>query len=161
MSQLSTYALGSAGSHLGAGCFWRFPLLFTIHDAEEATSVWIKGSLHNSIFYTPLNLLQMLVAISFELTIFAAAASWPAEPGAPRLAIFIFAVLLGGYTAHGFVHLSMRWHAKHYTLGAATALPLVMLPLIRVARWFEPDLRSRRAVLRRAIRSGEKRVRSR
>ncbi len=168
MSQLWTYALGSAGSHLGAGWFWLFPLLFTIHDAEEATSVWIKGSLHNSISYTPLNVLQMLVAISFELTIFAAAASWAAEPGAPRLAIFIFAVLLGGYTAHGFAHLYMGWHAKHYTLGVATELPLVvfgglfiyakliqaemlswslaavsfalgaliMLPLIRVARWF-------------------------
>jgi hypothetical protein len=142
--------------------------LFTIHDAEEATSVWIKGSLHNSISYTPLNVLQMLVAISFELTIFAAAASWAAEPGAPRLAIFIFAVLLGGYTAHGFAHLYMGWRAKEYTLGVATALPLVvfgglfiyakliqagmlswsfaavsialgtliMLPLIRVARWF-------------------------
>jgi len=168
MSQLWTYALGSAGSNLGAGWFWLFPLLFMMHDAEEGTAVWIKGSLHNSISDKPLNVLQMLAAISFELTIFAAAASWAAEPGATRLAIFIFAVLLGGYTAHGFVHLYMGWHAKHYTLGVATALPLVvfgglfiyakliqagtlswssaavsfalgaliMLPLIRIARWF-------------------------
>ena len=77
-------------------------------------------------------------------------------------------MLLGGYAAHGLVHLYMGWHAKQYTLGVATALPLVvfggffifakliqagmlswslagvsfalgaliMLPLIRVARWF-------------------------
>jgi len=49
MSQLWTYALGSAGSNLGAGWFWLFPLLFMMHDAEEGTAVWIKGSLHNSI----------------------------------------------------------------------------------------------------------------
>ncbi|MGO9358607.1 MAG: HXXEE domain-containing protein [Xanthobacteraceae bacterium] len=126
MSEFWTSALESAGSHLGAGWFWLFPLVFAIHDAEEATSVWIKGSLHNSISYTTLNVTQMLMAISFELTIFMAAAAWAAEPGAWRLAIFTFAVLLGGYTAHGFVHLYLGWRAHRYTLGVATALPLVV-----------------------------------
>src|SRR5271165_7012590 len=92
MSEFWTSALQSAGSHLSAGWFWLFPLLFLIHDAEEAAYVWMKGSLHNSISYTTLNVTQTLVAISFELTIFMAAAAWAAEPGAPRLAIFI----LGG-----------------------------------------------------------------
>jgi len=163
-----TYALESPNSHLSAGWFWLFPLLFLIHDAEEATSVWITGSLHNSLSCKPLNVLQMLVAISFELTIFGAAAAWAAQAGSPRLAILVFAVFLGGYTAHGFAHLYMGWHAKKYTMGVATALPLVvlggliiydkliqsnalswssatvtvalgavvMLPMIRVARWF-------------------------
>jgi hypothetical protein len=108
------------------------------------------------------------MALSFELTLFAAAAAWAAEPGATRLAIFVFAVLPGGYTARGFAHRYKGWHAKKYTLGVATAPPLVvfgglfiyarliqagmlswslaavsfvlgallMLPLIRVARWF-------------------------
>lgn len=43
------------------------------------------------------------LAISFEFAIFMVAAAWAAEPGASHLAIFLFAVLLGGYTAHGFV----------------------------------------------------------
>jgi len=109
----------------------------------------------------------MLMAISFELAIFMPAAAWAAEPGSPRLAIFTFAVLLGGYMAHGFAHLYLGWRKHGYTLGVATALPcvvfgglfiyaklietgtlswtsaaasfvlgtLVMLPLIRVARW--------------------------
>jgi len=55
-----------------------------------------------------------------------AAAAWAAEPGASHLAIFIFAVLLGGYTAHDFVHLYLGWRAHAYTLGVATALPLVV-----------------------------------
>ena len=55
MSGLWTSALNSAGSHLSAGWFWLFPLLFAIHDAEEASYVWKEGSLHNSISYTTLN----------------------------------------------------------------------------------------------------------
>jgi len=46
---------------------------------------------------------QTFVAISLELDVLMSAAAWAAEPGASRLAIFAFAVLLGGYTAHGFV----------------------------------------------------------
>jgi len=126
MSGLWTSALESAGSHLSAGWFWLFPLLFAIHDAEEAAYVWKEGSLHNSISYTTLNVTQTLVAISFELTIFMAAAAWATQPGASHLAIFTFAVLLGGYTAHGFVHLYLGWRAHQYTLGVATALPLVV-----------------------------------
>ena len=127
----------------------------------------MKGSLHNSISYTTLDVPQTLVAISFELAIFMAAAAWATEPSASHLAIFTFAVLLGGYTAHAFVHLYLGWRAHQYTLGVATALPfvvfgglfiyaklietgtlswtlatasfvlgaLVMLPLIRAARW--------------------------
>jgi hypothetical protein len=34
-----------------------------------------------------------------------AAAAWATEPDASHLAIFTFAVLLCGYTAHGFAHL--------------------------------------------------------
>ncbi|MGO9173894.1 MAG: HXXEE domain-containing protein [Rhodomicrobium sp.] len=167
MPELWTYALETPVSHLSAGWFWLFPLLFAIHDAEEATFVWMKGSLHNSISYTTLDVPQMLMAISFELAIFMSAAAWAADPGASRLAIFTFAVLLGGYTAHGFAHLYLGWRKHGYTLGVATALPcvvfgglfiyaklietgtlswtlaaasfvlgtLVMLPLIRVARW--------------------------
>jgi hypothetical protein len=167
MSEFWTNALETPVSHLGAGWFWLFPLLFAIHDAEEATFVWMKGSLHNSISYTTLDVPQMLMAISFELAILMSAAAWAAEPGASRLAIFMFAVLLGGYTAHGFVHLYLGWRNHGYTLGVATALPfvvfgglfiyaklvgtgtlswtlaatsfvlgaLVMLPLIRGARW--------------------------
>jgi hypothetical protein len=167
MSEFRTNVLETPVSHLSAGWFWLFPLLFAIHDAEEATSVWMKGSLHNSISYTTLDVPQTLVAISFELAIFMSAAAWAAEPGASRLAIFTFAVLLGGYTAHGFVHLYLGWRAHGYTPGVATALPLVvfggsfiyaklietgtlswtlaatsfvlgtlvMLPLIRGARW--------------------------
>ncbi|MGD1037594.1 MAG: HXXEE domain-containing protein [Roseiarcus sp.] len=126
MSEFWTNALETPGSHLSAGWFWLFPLLFAIHDAEEATYVWMKGSLHNSISYTTLNVPQTLVAISFELAIFMAAAAWATEPGASHLAIFAFAVLLGGYTAHGFVHLYLRWRAHQYTLGVATALPCVV-----------------------------------
>jgi hypothetical protein len=168
MLRLWTYAVVPAEHHLASGWFWLFPLLFAIHDAEEATAVWIVGSLHNSISYKPLNVLQMLVAISLELTIFAASAAWVAEPDASHLAIFVFSVFLGGYTAHGFFHLYMGWRAKRYTMGVASALPLVvfgglliyvkliqsgmldwslavvsfgigallMLPLIRLARWF-------------------------
>ena len=55
-----------------------------------------------------------------------AAAAWATEPGASHLAIFTFAVLLGGYTVHGFVHLYLGWRARKYTLGVATALPLVV-----------------------------------
>ena len=80
MSELWTSAFESAGPHLGAGWFWLFPLLFAIHDGEEATFVWMKGSLHNSISYMTLNVPQTLVAISFELTIFMTAAAWAAEP---------------------------------------------------------------------------------
>ena len=101
MSDFWTYALETPASHLNAGWFWLFPLLFAIHDAEEAAFVWMKGSFHNSISYSTLDVPQMLVAISFELAILMAAAAWAAEPGASRLAIFIFAVLLGGYAAHG------------------------------------------------------------
>ena len=126
MSELWTSAFESAGPPLGAGWFWLFPLLFAIHDGEEATFVWMKGSLHNSISYTTLNVPQTLVAISFELTIFMTAAAWAAEPAASRLAILTFAVLLGGYTAHGFVHLYLGWCAHKYTLGVATALPCVV-----------------------------------
>jgi hypothetical protein len=127
MSGLWTSAFESAGSHLSAGWFWLFPLLFAIHDAEEAAYVWKEGSLHNSISYTTLNVTQTLVAISFELTIFMAAAAWATQPGASHLAIFTFAVLLGGYTAHAFFnHLYLGWRAHEYTLGVATALPLVV-----------------------------------
>jgi hypothetical protein len=126
MSEFWTNALETPVSHLSAGWFWLFPLLFAIHDAEEATFVWMKGSLHNSISYTTLNVPQTLVAISFELAIFMAAAAWATEPGASHLAIFAFAVLLGGYTAHGFVHLYLGWRAHQYTLGVATALPCVV-----------------------------------
>jgi len=112
-----------------------------------------------------LNVPQTLVAISFELAILMAAAAWATEPGASHLAIFTFAVLLGG--GDGFVHLYLGWRAHQCTLGVATALPfvvfgglfiyaklietrtlswtlaaasfvlgtLVMLPLIRAARW--------------------------
>ncbi len=76
--------------------------------------------------YTTLNVPQTLVAISFELAIFMAAATWAGEPGASRLAIFTFAVLLGGYTAHGFGHLYLGLRAHQYTPGVATALPLVV-----------------------------------
>jgi hypothetical protein len=107
------------------------------------------------------------MAISFELAILMAASAWAAEAGAPRVTIFIFAMLLGGYAAHGFAHLYLGWRAHGYPLGVATALPLVvfggcfiyarlietgtlswtlaaisivlgalvMLPLIRTARW--------------------------
>jgi uncharacterized protein with HXXEE motif len=126
MLEYWTGALEPAGVHLGAGWFWLFPLLFAIHDAEEAAYVWKEGSLHNSISYTTLNVTQTLVAISFELTIFMAAAAWATEPGASQLALFMFAVLLGGYTAHGFVHLYLGWRAHKYTLGVVTALPLVV-----------------------------------
>ena len=34
-----------------------------------------------------------------------AAAAWATEPGASHLAIFTFAVLLGGYTAVSYTHL--------------------------------------------------------
>ena len=126
MSEFWTNALETPASHLGAGWFWLFPLVFLIHDAEEATFVWIKGSLHNSISYRTSDVPQTLVAISFELAIFMAAAEWAGEPGALRLAIFIFAVLLGGYTAHGFFHLYLGWRAHTYTLGVTTAMPLVV-----------------------------------
>ena len=168
MLQLWTYAIVQVENTLASGWFWLFPLLFAVHDAEEAAAVWIVGSLHNSISYKPLDVLQTLVAISLELTIFAAVAAWAAESDTSRLAIFVFAVFLGGYTAHGFFHLYMGWRAKRYTMGVASALPLVvfgglliyakliqtgmldwslafvsfaigallMLPLIRLARWF-------------------------
>ena len=126
MSEFWTSALEPAGSQLGAGWFWLFPLLFAIHAAEEAAYVWTKGSLRNSISYITLNVPQTMVAILFELTIFMAAAAWATEPGASHLAIFTFAVLLGGYTAHGFVHLYLGWRAHQYTLGVATALPFVV-----------------------------------
>jgi hypothetical protein len=126
MPEFWTSALENSGSHLSAGWFWLFPLLFAIHDTEEAAYVWMKGSLHNSISYTTLNVPQTLTAILFELTIFMAAAAWAAEPGASHLAIFTFSVLLGGYTAHGFVHLYLGWRALRYTLGVATALPCVV-----------------------------------
>jgi hypothetical protein len=126
MSEFWTSALEPAGSHLSAGWFWLFPLLFAIHDAEEAAYVWMEGSLHNSISYTTLNVPQTLVAIGFELTIFMAAAAWATAPGASHLATFTFAVLLGGYTAHGFFHLYLGQRAHQYTLGVATALPLVV-----------------------------------
>jgi len=126
MSEFLTFALDAPGPRLSAGWFWLFPLVFLIHDAEEATFVWIKGSLHNSISYRTLDLPQTLVAISFELAVFMAAAAWAGEPGAPRLAIFVFAVLLGGYTAHGFFHLYLGARAADYTLGVATAMPLVV-----------------------------------
>ena len=115
MSEFWTYALETPASHLNAGWFWLFPLL-SIHDAEEATFVWMNGSLHNSISYTTLDVPQMLITISFELAILVAASAWAAEPGASRLAIFICAVLLGGYAAH----LYLRWRAHAYTLGVAT-----------------------------------------
>jgi hypothetical protein len=60
ISELWTSAFESAGSHLSAGWFWLFPLLFAIHHAEEATSVWMKGSLHNSISYTTLDVPQVM-----------------------------------------------------------------------------------------------------
>jgi hypothetical protein len=66
MSEFWNSALESAGSHLSAGWFWLFPLLFAIHDAEEAAYVWMKGSLHNSISYITLNVPQTMVAILFE-----------------------------------------------------------------------------------------------
>ena len=126
MSEFWTNALEASGGRLGAGWFWLFPLVFLIHDAEEANFVWNKGSLHNSISHTTLDVPQTLVAISFELAIFMAAAAWAGVAGAPRLAIFVFAVLLGGYTAHGFFHLYLGWRAQGYTLGVATAMPLVV-----------------------------------
>ena len=157
MLEFWTYALETPVSHLSAGWFWLFPLLFAIHDAEEAVFVWMKGSLNNSISYTPLDVPQMLMAISFELAILMSSAAWAADPGASRLAIFTFAVLLGGYTAHGFAHLYLGWRKHGYTLGVTTALPfvvfgagtlswtlaaasfvlgtLVVLPFILVARW--------------------------
>ena len=67
-----------------------------------------------------------MVAILFESTIFMAAAAWATEPSASHLAMFTFAVLLGVYTAHGFVHLYLGWRAQQYTLGVATALPFVV-----------------------------------
>jgi hypothetical protein len=63
----------------------------------------MKGCLHNSISYMTLNVPQTLVAISFELAIIMGAAARAPEPGASQRVIFTFAVLLGGYTAHGFV----------------------------------------------------------
>ena len=116
----------SSGLHLNAGWFWLFPLLFLMHDAEEATFVWIKGSLHNSISYITLDFPETLVAISFELTLFMLSAAFATVPDASNLAIFTFAIFLGGYTAHGFVHLYMGWRAHKYTLGVVTALPLVV-----------------------------------
>jgi len=140
MSGLWTSAFESAGSHLSAGWFWLFPLLFAIHDAEEAAYVWTKGSLRNSISYITLNVPQTMAAILFELTIFMAAAAWATEPGASHLAIFTFAVLLGGYTAHGFVHLYLGWRAHQYTLGVATALPFVVFHLRQTHRNRDPEL---------------------
>jgi hypothetical protein len=67
--------------HLSAGWFRLFPLLFAIHDAEEATFVWMMGGLHNSISYTTLDVPRMLMAISFELAMFMTAAAWAAAPG--------------------------------------------------------------------------------
>ena len=126
MSELWTHALEAPVGRLGARWFWLFPLVFLIHDAEEATFVWIKGSLHNSISYRTLDVPQTLVAISFELAVFMAAAAWAGEAGAPRLAIFVFAVLLGSYTTHGLFHLYLGWRAHGYTLGVATTMPLVV-----------------------------------
>ena len=103
-----------------------FPAFVRHPRRREAAYVWKEGSLHNSISYTTLNVTQTFVAISFELTIFMAAAAWATEPGASHLTIFTFAVLLGGYMAHGFVHLNLGWRAHQYTLGVATALPLVV-----------------------------------
>jgi hypothetical protein len=51
-----------------------------------------------------------------------ASAAWAGESGAPRLAIFVFAEFLGGYTAYGFFHLYLGWRAHACTLGVAKAL---------------------------------------
>jgi hypothetical protein len=143
MSAIWTSLFESAPSHLSAGWFWLFPLLFLLHDSEEAYFVWMKGSLHNSISYVTLDVPQTLTAIGFELTAFMAAAAWAATPGTPRAAVYAFAVLLGGYTAHGFVHLYMGWRARKYTLGVATALPLVVFGgLFIYAKLIEAELLS-------------------
>ena len=126
MSEFWTYALESAGSHLGAGWFWLFPLVFAIHDAEEATSVWIKGSLHNSDILHDVGCDPDAHGYLFRVDHLYGGRRLGGGAGCVTLAIFTFAVLLGGYTAHGFVHLYLGWRAHGYTLGVATALPLVV-----------------------------------
>ena len=116
MGYRSSRDSGSAGSN-PRGHILASRLLFAIHDAEAAAYVWKEGSLHNSISYRTLNVTQTLVAISFELTIFMAAAAWATQLGASHLAIFTFAVLLGGYTAHGL--------SISISGGAPTGTPLV------------------------------------
>jgi len=167
MSEFWTYALETPASHLNAGWFWLLPLLFAIHDAEEAAFVWMKGSFHNSISYSTLDVPQMLVAISFELAILMAASPWGAGAGRVASSDLYIRRAVGRLCGARSCQLYLGWRAHGYTLGVATALPfvvfggciiyaklietgtlswtwaatsfvpgaLVMLPLIRAARW--------------------------
>jgi hypothetical protein len=127
--------------------------LFAIYDAEEAAYVWMKRSLHNSISYTTL-IARTLVAISFELAIFMAAAAWATESGTSNLAIFTLRCCC--YMAHGFFHLYLGC-APTSTLSAS--LPFVVFGLFIYDVAFDPccslgrfDLRLRSAVTHRADR---------
>ena len=107
--------------------FWLFPLMFAVHDLEEAAFVWLKERSSGAGSAARPGARQMLVLTGLELAILMAASALAAAPGASPVAVFAYAVLLGGYTAHGFVHLYRGWRARRYTVGEATAMPLVVI----------------------------------
>ena len=142
---------------------WLLPLVFVIHDGEEILTMprWIAGHrplleriAHKSpaarrvVANLPTTTAQVAVAVAVELAVFLLATVLVAGDPRPGFALYVYAALLGVYTAHSLTHLGQTLLLRAYTPGVVTAVLLV--PPVGgfiYKRLFEAGLLSRRSAL--------------
>jgi hypothetical protein len=148
--------------------------VFVIHDGEEILTMprWIAG--HRSLLERiahespaarrvvanlPTTTAQVAIAVAVEqpqthdggrglLAVFLLATGFVAGDPRPGFALYVYAALLGVYTAHSLTHLGQTVLLRAYTPGVVTAVLLVpLIGVIIYKRLFAAGLLSRRSAL--------------
>ena len=134
----------SSSSPIARRWMWGFLLAFLVHDGEEALSIIRSGGLQAlGRWETPA---QSLAGVTLELTLGWVLLLFAAHAARPNWATWSFAVLIGGWTVHGLVHLGSGILASGYTLGVVTAVPAcVVYGAVTLQRMVADQLLSRRA----------------
>lgn len=141
----SPFTEASLSSPVTRRWMWGFLLAFLVHDGEEALSIIRSGGLQAlGRWETPA---QSLAGITLEFTLGWVLLLLAARSTRPNWTTWSFAVLIGGWTVHGLVHLGSGILVSGYTLGVVTAVPAcVVYGAVTLQRMVADRLLTRRAV---------------
>lgn len=142
---------------------WLLPLVFVIHDGEEILTMprWIAAhrplleriadkspAARRVVANLPTTTAQVAVAVAVELAVFLLATWLVARDPRPGFALYLYAAVLGAFTAHSVTHLGQTVLLRAYTPGVVSAVLLVpQVGVIIYKRLFEAGLLSRRSAL--------------
>src|SRR5262249_14434295 len=125
---------------------WGFLAAFAVHDGEEALVIIRHGGMRAYGHWESTS--QSLAGILFEFALGWVLVLLATRTARPGWAVRALAILLGGWTLYGLVHLATGITGDGYTFGVVTALPAaVVYGLLTLWRMYADRLLTRAEIL--------------